>query len=621
MKSMPLASHRRGTARLALAAFTLALGLSSCGRADRITGPTSGIGRDGTLPNAPKATGTAPAAPTLSSPLNGATGVAQSPTLAWNASTGATAYDVQVATSTRFTGLVVNSKNVAATSLAVNGLLPNTLYYWHVAAKSAGGTSAYSATCSFTTAAAPTVTVPATPVLVAPANHAAGVSANPTLSWNAATGATSYRVQVSSSSTFATLAVDSPGLTGTSLVVTGLTAGTAYFWRVSAANSAGASAFSAPFDFTVASAVVVTAPAAPVLVSPANHSIGVDPNAILSWGAVTGATSYRLQVSNSSTFATLLVDNPGLTGTSLAMAGLTANAVFYWRVCAANSAGEGAFSAVFDFTVAGVPPVAPVLVSPANLATGVAANPTLSWAASTGATSYNLQVSTSATFATTVVNAIGVAGTSQALSGLQTNTTYYWRVSASNAIGTSAWSQTSLFTTLPPDPCASLTGLGGTVLKQSSGFVSFRVGRLRYEATGDVASGAIQTSALCTASATPAVTYIGGTANVTLAGTNTSVVGGPLSFPTLLWGGLAEPGVIIVNDAAGNVLEIVWPSLDPTLPPGPPILRLQLASYNAAAVVQGVALDVHFTYQAQAPDGSIATFTVDAPATVVPALR
>jgi len=48
-----------------------------------------------------------------------------------------------------------------------------------------------------------------------------------------------------------------------------------------------------------------------------------------------------------------------------------------------------------------------------------------------------------------------------------------------------------------------------------------------------------------------------------------------------------------------NTLEIIWPALA-GLPPGPPILRLQLASFSSA-VQTGVSLDAAMTYTAKAP--------------------
>src|SRR5262249_60996574 len=88
------------------------------------------------------------------------------------------------------------------------------------------------------------------------------------------------------------------------------------------------------------------------------------------------------------------------------------------------------------------PPAAPVLSSPPDGATGVSTSPTLSWNASAGATSYECQVSTSPTFATLVSDQPGLTGTSTTVTGLASNTTYFWRVNASNAGGTSPWSVT-----------------------------------------------------------------------------------------------------------------------------------------------------------------------------------
>jgi hypothetical protein len=88
-----------------------------------------------------------------------------------------------------------------------------------------------------------------------------------------------------------------------------------------------------------------------------------------------------------------------------------------------------------------------VLASPANGASGVATSPTLTWNASTGATSYHLQLSTDSTFATTLVDQSALATTSYAAGGLAASTKYYWRVSASNGAGSSAYSGVFSFTT------------------------------------------------------------------------------------------------------------------------------------------------------------------------------
>ncbi len=92
-------------------------------------------------------------------------------------------------------------------------------------------------------------------------------------------------------------------------------------------------------------------------------------------------------------------------------------------------------------------PAAPALLSPGDNANNVPVNPTLSWNASAGASSYQLQVATNAAFTSTVVDQSNLAATSFTASGLQSNTQYFWRVNATNACGTSAFSSARSFTT------------------------------------------------------------------------------------------------------------------------------------------------------------------------------
>ena len=73
--------------------------------------------------------------------------------------------------------------------------------------------------------------------------------------------------------------------------------------------------------------------------------------------------------------------------------------------------------------------------NPTNGATGVSTSPTLSWGASSGATSYAYCYDTSNDNACSSWVNNGTA-TSKALSGLASNTTYYWHVRAANGSGT-----------------------------------------------------------------------------------------------------------------------------------------------------------------------------------------
>lgn len=95
------------------------------------------------------------------------------------------------------------------------------------------------------------------------------------------------------------------------------------------------------------------------------------------------------------------------------------------------------------------PPAAPMSVSPVEGSTGISVTPTLSWNASDQGKSYQIQVSTDPNFSTVVMNSTGITSTTFTTVNLANNTTYYWRVNASNPFGNSAWSTVVRFTTIP----------------------------------------------------------------------------------------------------------------------------------------------------------------------------
>jgi hypothetical protein len=96
--------------------------------------------------------GTVLAAPTLSSPYLGATNQSTSPTLCWNAVSGATGYTLQVSTSSSFSSYT-QYDNLTVTNPQLSGLFNSTTYYWRVITKNAYGSSSPSATWWFTTSA------------------------------------------------------------------------------------------------------------------------------------------------------------------------------------------------------------------------------------------------------------------------------------------------------------------------------------------------------------------------------------------------------------------------------------------------------------------------------------
>jgi len=94
-----------------------------------------------------------PAAPVLSSPANGSTGTSLTPLLDWlDVPEGAT-YNVQVATNSNFSTVVLNQITVGVSQYLITpGILQNNIiYYWRVSAGNASGSGIWSAVWNFRT--------------------------------------------------------------------------------------------------------------------------------------------------------------------------------------------------------------------------------------------------------------------------------------------------------------------------------------------------------------------------------------------------------------------------------------------------------------------------------------
>jgi hypothetical protein len=193
-----------------------------------------------------------------------------------------------------------------------------------------------------------------------------------------------------------------------------------------------------------------TLPVPPTLVSPANAATTVPINpTTFTWTAPEEDVTYALQVSTSSSFGSTVVKQTGLTGTSYNASNLANNTSYYWRMNSTKAGLTSDWSTVWSFTTVVATPAAPALASPENNATGVSTDPTLSWNASSGATSYMVEVATDPEFLNIAFQG-GISGTSQPVSGLLNETLYYWRVNATNTGGTSDWSTVWNFTTVGP---------------------------------------------------------------------------------------------------------------------------------------------------------------------------
>jgi hypothetical protein len=191
----------------------------------------------------------------------------------------------------------------------------------------------------------------------------------------------------------------------------------------------------------------VNAPGAPVLASPANGAADQLASVTLRWYYPANAASYRVQVSTDSSFNSFLANAANVEDTSQVVSGLAGQTIYYWRVSASNAAGASAFSQTFAFATGF--PATPVLAFPANNTPNVPIEITLQWRKTQSAEQYHLQLAKSVNFdaAALVVDVNDLADTAYAVTQLELNRFYFWRVSAANAWGTSLWSETWRFKT------------------------------------------------------------------------------------------------------------------------------------------------------------------------------
>jgi hypothetical protein len=155
----------------------------------------------------------------------------------------------------------------------------------------------------------------------------------------------------------------------------------------------------------------------------------------LTWTASSGATSYH--VKRAATSGGLYTQVGAATVTSYTDAGLTNSTKYFYVVSALNTAGESANSSEASGTPALPAPAPSVPAVPTALA-ATAGNQqvSLSWTASSGATSYHVKRASASGGPYTQVGA--PTTTSYTNTGLTNGTTYFYVVSALNATGESA---------------------------------------------------------------------------------------------------------------------------------------------------------------------------------------
>ena len=438
------------------------------------------------------------ATPPPVAPLNvrGAVGVGKA-TISWDASTGATSYNIYYGTSSGVTKTSDTKVTGAVSPRDVTGLTNGTTYYFVVTAVNANGESAESIEVSVTPSASPP---PAAPTGVTTTVSGGG---QVTISWSAVSGATSYNIYWSA--TYGVTKANGTKITGavSPQVVTGLTSGTTYFFVVTAVNANGESAES----------IEASTPAAPAGVT----ATAGNGQVTISWSAVSSATSYNIYWSITS--GVTKANGTKITGVSspYTHTSRTNETSYYYIVTAVNSSGEGWRSAEVSAIPSPASPPAPPI--------GVTATPgdgqvIVSWTAAAGATSYNIYWST--TSGVTKTNGTKITGVSSPYTHTsRTNgTIYYYIVTALNS-----WGESGESSQVSATPIATTLPLQTIAVTSDKSAVEWGINP-QFIATGNYSDGSTKnlTATVLWSSTNPAVATVDATGIVTTKGTGDTTV-------------------------------------------------------------------------------------------------
>jgi hypothetical protein len=289
--------------------------------------------------------------------------------------------------------------------------------------------------------------VPTEPIgLVYPENNSKILVPVQKLAWSKNIFASSYRVQVSTDSTFQSTVINSV-LTDTILNTPQLNPFVTYYWRVAGINRVGQGYWAAPFKFrTLRVHDVIT------LINPAAGAVNQPINTLkLSWqepALINNNEFFHIQVTKDTTSTNFILNDSTVVDTLKSINNLQYLTKYYWRVSGKNETGWGPFSPYRDFTTIIEKPTTPVLAIPLNNSKGLLNPITAKWNKSDRVEKYNLQVSTDSLFGSFIVNDSTITDTTKILPTLTNYSQYYWRVKAVNVGGESDWSSLWNFKTL-----------------------------------------------------------------------------------------------------------------------------------------------------------------------------
>ncbi|WP_034890963.1 LamG-like jellyroll fold domain-containing protein [Gillisia sp. Hel_I_29] len=407
--------------------------------------------------------------PVLVSPLDLSTEQPNNSTLSWSSVADATSFKIQVSDDVNFATTIVDITGITTTSVEITNLASDASYYWRVLANSASGDSNWSTVWNFHTI---NTTTPTNLVAHYKMNESSGA-------------------MLADDSEIANTAT----IMGNPVRVNGVEGGAVRFNGADQYAIAGANlALNLTNSLTIATWIKPEKRATQYVIKKSEHnaidgyelSLSSSGKIFFRFNQATSNNTYRLNsqasypidgitwmhvaVTFDGTTMNLYINGVLDSSKSYSAATALGTNSMTLAIGSGNDGYRGILGAMDDVRIYNValnaaevsaiatitsspsPPEIPLQELPLDLANNVEVDPTLTWNASDGALTYNIQVSNNNSFASFILDQSDLSATSIAVSDLTNSTTYYWRVRATNAEGDSAWSTVRSFTTISSTP-------------------------------------------------------------------------------------------------------------------------------------------------------------------------
>ena len=391
-------------------------------------------------------TGTDCTAPSTPTNLSASNLTPNSFDVSWSSAGAGVKYIFDLSTSDTMSPLLENYANleVAGTTISVSNLEENSEHYFRVRSSDGKcGKSPYTLVSSEITASNSSLKGLKNPINCTFFGF--------TASWIKGDNTTEYEFNLSTNSSFSSFvnSYDTAFRTSSnSLVISNLTPGTRYYYRIKGYNQYGSTEYSS-------SKQVLIAPSAPTVSSSEISANGF----VISNTRPISTASYEIDISKSSNFSTFITGfrSKETSDSSIEVGALSPSTTYYIRVRGKNSGcGLSQNSSTHSVTTAAMPAIPSSPATSACTYFGI----TIAWNSASDASSYNVVVSENSTFSNFISGfdeGHETTSNSVTITDLNAGKLYHYKIRSKNDFGFSNFTSVGTFLTYPQSPVFNIS--------------------------------------------------------------------------------------------------------------------------------------------------------------------